>query len=68
VQQLLQTTSPTQDPPDWLLLTSYLEVDAGASADDTAELTPGDYVAICITGVDVTPSYVVAPTLLTIAP
>jgi len=66
VEQLLTTTSPIQDPPDWLLLAAYLEVDAGGTADDTAELTPGDYVAICATGVDVTPSYQVAPTLLTI--
>ncbi len=67
LEALLATTSPTDDPPEWLLLAAYLEVDAGSSADDTAELTPGDYVAICITGDEATPRYLVAPTMLTIA-
>jgi purine nucleosidase len=66
LETLLQTTSPTEEPPDWLLLAAYLETDAGGTAEDTAELTPGDYAAICITGDEATPTYLVAPQLLTI--
>jgi pyrimidine-specific ribonucleoside hydrolase len=66
LETLLQTTSPTDEPPDWLLLAAYLETDAGGTAEDTAELTPGDYAAICITGDEATPRYLVAPQLLTI--
>ena len=66
LETLLQTTSPTDEPPDWLLLAAYLEADAGGSVEDTAELTPGDYAAICITGDEATPRYLVAPQLLTI--
>jgi len=66
LEALLATTSPTADPPEWLLLAAYLEVESGSSLDDTAELTPGDYVAICITGEAETPRYLVAPTVLTI--
>jgi hypothetical protein len=66
LETVLASASPTEDPPDWLLLAAYLEVDAGSSADDTVELTPGDYAAICSTGDEATPSFLVAPTLLTI--
>jgi inosine-uridine nucleoside N-ribohydrolase len=66
LEALLQTTSPTDEPPDWLLLAAYLETEAGGTAEDTAELTPGDHAAICITGDDATPRYLVAPQLLTI--
>ena len=66
LEAFLATASPTEDPPDWLLLAAYLEVDAGSSAEDTAELTPGDYAAMCITGDEATPRYLVAPTLLTV--
>ncbi len=66
LESLLATTSPTDDPPDWLLLASYLEVEAGGSAEDVAELTPGDYAAICITGDEATPRYLVAPQVLTV--
>jgi inosine-uridine nucleoside N-ribohydrolase len=66
LESLLQTTSPTEEPPDWLLLAAYLEVEAGATVEDAAELTPGDYAAICITGDEAAPTYLVAPQLLTI--
>ena len=66
LEALLLTTSPTIDPPDWLLLAAYLVVEAGSTTDDTVEVTPGDYVAICITGDGATPRYLVAPTVLTI--
>jgi len=66
LEGFLTTTSPTQDPPEWLLLAAYVEVEAGASVDDTAELTPGGYAVMCITADEATPRYLVAPTLLTI--
>lgn len=66
LEAFLATASPTSDPPDWLLLAALLEVDAGATEEGSVEVTPGDYVAICITGDDATPRYLVAPTVLTI--
>jgi pyrimidine-specific ribonucleoside hydrolase len=66
LEAFLATAGPAQDPPDWLLISAYLEVDAGSTIEDTAELSPGTYVAICITGDAATPSYLVAPTVLTI--
>lgn len=66
LEALLQTSSPTEDPPDWLLLAAYLTTDAGGTAEDTAVLTPGDYAAICITGDESAPTYLVAPQVLTI--
>lgn len=67
LEALLQTSSPTEDPPDWLLLAAYLTTDAGGTAEDTAVLTPGDYAAICITGDESAPTYLVAPQVLTIS-
>jgi inosine-uridine nucleoside N-ribohydrolase len=63
---MLGTVDPAVDPPDWLLLAAYLEVDGGSSAQADAVLTPGDYAAICVTGEASTPHYVAAQTLLTI--
>jgi pyrimidine-specific ribonucleoside hydrolase len=66
LREVLTTTDPTNDPPDWLLLAAYLEVDGGGSAADTADLTPGNYAAICVTEDGGTPHYLVADDLLPI--
>lgn len=65
LEALLTTSGPTEDPPEWLLLAAFLEAEPGSMVEDTAELAAGDYVAICVTGVQAA-TYLVAPTVLTI--
>ncbi|MFN8620386.1 MAG: nucleoside hydrolase [Chloroflexota bacterium] len=66
LRKALQTADPTNDPPDWLFLAAYLEIDAGGSDSQTVDLTPGNYAAICVTGEASTPRYLVADELLPI--